>query len=306
MKKFIVKLCLILCPVAVAICALTYVAYESELQILKRDLTCPTNIVAAVVGDSRVEVYFDPAEIPWMKNFGISAAPFSLTAQKARLVAQLNPSLKLLVIDVWPAKFFQGISRPIEAASAVPYGTALIEMMTRKDMPPLGDGVEIRIAQGVIRPGLRNILHGAENAHGQITGGFFKNKKSIPEELFNETCARKVGFAPPETPVDLPETPTGGEIILDHLLADLSKTDIKIVLTTTPLLWEKLRWTPAALEYFERRMTEIAARHKVPWYNWMRDYQNVREYWADGLHFNDIGAIVFSRDKRAVLERYIY
>lgn len=305
MKKFIVKLCLILCPAAVAICALTYAAYESELRILKRDLTCPTNIVAAVVGDSRVEVSFDPDEIPWMKNFGKSASPFFLTAQKARLVAQLNPSLKLLVVDVWPSRFFANINKPIEVASPVPYGIALIELMTRKDMPPIGDGLEVRIVQGVVKPGLNNILHGTENAHCQITGGFFKNKKSIPEELFNEACARNVGFPPPKKPFDLSKTPTGGEIILDHLLADLSKTDIKIVLTTTPLLWEKLRWTPAALEYFEQKMSEIAGRHKVPWHNWMLDYQDIREYWADGLHFNDIGAAAFSRDKRAVLEQYI-
>ena len=304
MKKFLIKLSIVLIPFLAFVGAITYCAYKTEMRILERDLTCSSNIVAAVVGDSRVEVYFDPDEIPWMRNFGQSATPFAITAQKARLVAKLNPHLRLLVVDVWPSKFFSCLRKPIGDSASC--GVALLELMTRKDMPPISDGFEVRLANGVLSPGARHLIIGGADAKSQIAGGFLKNKKSLKYGLRPE-CARQMGFPPPRVPYshDISELYSDGEIILDHLLDDLSKYNLRVVLTTTPALWIDQRWTKETLDYFDRKMSEIAAKHNVVWYNWLHEYQDKADYWADGLHLNDIGAKAFSRDKRKVLELYI-
>lgn len=122
MKKFLLRLAIVLVPFLVLLGVLTCSAYKSEMAVLERDLTCPTNILAAVVGDSRVEVYFDPDEIPWLQNFGLSASPISITAHKARIIAEQNPHLKLLIVDVWPSKFFTDLSVSYTAKKSIPEG----------------------------------------------------------------------------------------------------------------------------------------------------------------------------------------
>ena len=303
MKKFIFRLSLAICPFAFALGTLLRIVYQSELDVLKHDLTCPTNILAAVVGDSRVETYFDPEEIPWLRNFGQSATPFTVTAHKAKLIAELNPHLKLVIIDIWPDQFFSNIDKPY--GPGVPDGIALIEMMTREGMAPLGDGFDVRVVKGVLVPGLENLM--AEGRRkGQITGGFMKNHKFIKDGYFCVECAHAIPFWPKKTPIELPHvTPTGCEIVLDRLLRDLSQKNINVILTTTPLLWYEPRYTKEAREYFERRMAEIASRHGVHWYNWMNDYQPNTNYWSDVNHLNDIGAKIFSRDKRIILGQYL-
>ena len=304
MKRFLLKSSVVLLAFAGTLCILICGAYKTELRILERDLTCPTNIVAAVVGDSRVETYFDPAEIPWMRNFGESATPLPITAQKARMVARLNPHLKILVIDVWPNNFFSCLRCPIGAAS--PFGCALLEIMTRKDMPKISDGFETRLIRGVMVPGLTHMLFGDENAKSQLAGGFFKNAKMLEFGIRPE-YAHMMPFPPPESPysLDVNPLPADGEIVLNHLLDALSIYDLKVVLTTTPILWIDQRWTKETLEWFENKMTEIAERHHVPWHNWLHEYQDKADYWADGAHFNDIGAKAFSREKRKVFEQYL-
>lgn len=303
MNKFLLRLAIVLVPFLVVMGTVTQLAYKSEMAILERDLTCPTNILAAVVGDSRAEVYFDPDEIPWLQNFGQSASPFSITANKARMIAKLNHHFKLLVIDVWPHTFFSRIDVPYNASLKAPAGIALMELYTRKDMPPIGEEFEMRLATGVIKPYFRSLTN-KQNAHGEITGKFFKNKKHIDAENF-ATQGMGRGFGAPKEPKHLPATPTGGEIVLEHLLADLTGQGINVVLTTTPMLWYEQRWDKESREYFERRMQEIADKYNVTWYNWMHEYQDKPEYWADGLHLNDIGAIEFSRAKRPILERHL-
>ena len=140
MKRFLLRLGLILGPFLALLGILVHVAYHMEMDALRRDLTCSTNIVAAVVGDSRVEEFFDCEEIPWLANFGLGATPFEVSAHKARLIVDCNPHLQLLVIDVWPGSFFARVDRPYDPCVPRHKGIALIEMMTRDDMPPLGGG----------------------------------------------------------------------------------------------------------------------------------------------------------------------
>ena len=303
MKKFLIKGIFVFLTFALVLCVMTRMAYKSEFKRLKRNLTFPKNILAAAVGDSRVEVYFDPDEIPWMRNLGMSAMPFTVSAKVAKLSAILNPDLKLLVVDVWPDKFFENLSCPY-SDGYTPNIIALFELMTRKDMRPPGDGFPVRLSAGVLNPWLKNTFSPSDYGRCMV-GGFFKNRKTIKPEWFNIENMRKIKFGPPEEPVALPGVPTGGEIVLEHLLSDLSQYDIHVVLTSTPILWYEYRWTEEARNYFERRMREISEKFNVPWYNWMHWYQNQAEYWADGTHLNDIGAKVFSRDVRKILERYV-
>ena len=85
MKKFLIKGIFVFLTFALVLCVMTRMAYKSEFKRLKRNLTFPKNILAAAVGDSRVEVYFDPDEIPWMRNLGMSAMPFTVSAKLSTL-----------------------------------------------------------------------------------------------------------------------------------------------------------------------------------------------------------------------------
>ena len=291
MKKFLIKLALFAFPAVVLLAVLTRIAYVTELSILESDLTLPTNVVAAVVGDSRVAEYFDPAEIPWLRNYGLRGSPFQITAEKARMIVELNPNLELLVIDIWPSKFLE-TNHPF--GSSAPYGVSLLELKKRKDMPPLGDDFPMRLGIELLRPGLRHALK-REGASSQIAGDFWEYKHYLADDI-----AKGMQWPPSATPMELQKTPTAGEIVLEHLLDELTGKGVNIVLTTTPL--EK-RWTPDAREYFERRMGEISRKYNVPWFNWMHEYQDNIDYWADGIHLNADGAKVFSRDKGPVLKQ---
>ena len=302
MKKFIVQVAAILVPFAAIVALLVFAAYKTEIGVLKNDLLCPTNVVAAIVGDSRVEVYFDPKEIPWMRNFGLSASPLTVTAHKARLIAGLNPHLRCIIIDVWPSKFFSTLKEPFP--DTVPSSASLVELMTRQDMPPFGEGFEIRVSSGVLKPGLSRILHGSGNANLGLTGGFLENKKSLVERL-KSSDEYGTPFGPPRTPWQLKSIPTDGELVLENLIKELQAKSFNVVLTTTPMLWCEKRYSVEARMYFERRMHEIAVKYGIPWFNWMDDYQDELYLWADGLHLNEIGAKVFSKDKRPILESYL-
>lgn len=302
MAKFIVRALFVLCPIAVLTVLLVSVTYRTELEVLKNDLRCPTNIVAAVVGDSRVEVYFNPEDIPWLRNFGLSATPFVVTAHKARMIAEQNPHLGLIIVDVWPGTFFSSLDVPFAvSASSAPYSVSIIELMTRKDMPPFGDGFEIRVANGIVKPGISHLIHGLSSAVSNLTGGFLENNKYISKWL---VAGHEYNgpFGPPKSPWQFKDVPTGGEIVLEHLLEDLKEKGVKVVLTTTPLLWYDKRYSLESRAYFERRMHEISVKHGVPWLNWMNDYQDEMALWADGTHLNHIGAKAFSREKRLLLE----
>lgn len=303
MKRFLCRLCVVLVPFLLAICALVRFAYKEELRILEDDLTCPTNILAAIVGDSRVEVYFDPDEIPWLRNFGLSASPLPVTAHKARLIAGLNPHLRCIIIDIWPSQFFSTLKEPF-SEKGVPASASLIELMTRQDMPPFGEGFETRVSSGVLKPAISHILRGRDDAKSGLTGGFFENKKSLVERL-KSSDEYGTPFGPPRTPWQLKSIPTDGELVLENLIKELQAKGFKVVLTTTPMLWCEKRYSIEARMYFERRMHEIAVKYGIPWFNWMNDYQNELYLWADGLHLNDIGAKVFSKDKRPILESYL-
>ena len=302
MKRFLCRLCAVFIPFVLAMYVLMRLAYKEELRILKDDLTCPTNILAAIDGDSRVEVYFDPAEIPWLRNFGLSASPLPITAHKARLIAGLNQHLRCIIIDVWPGNFFSTLRVPFH--DKAPAYVSLVELMTRQDMPPLGEGFEVRASRGVLRPGISHILHGSANVNSGLKGGFFENKKSLVERL-ESSDMYGTPFGPPRTPWELEVTPTDGELVLENLIKELQAKGFKVVLTTTPMLWCEKRYSIEARMYFERRMHEIAVKYGIPWFNWMDDYQNELYLWADGLHLNDIGAKVFSKDKRPILEAYL-
>ena len=304
MKKFLIKLALFAFPAVGLLAGVTRIAYVTELSILESDLTLPTNVVAAVVGDSRVEVYFDPREIPWLRNYGMSGTPFRITAEKARMIAELNPNLELLVIDIWPYEFLD-VNHPFDS-SVLPsalHGVSLLELKTRKDMPPFGEEFPMRLGSGLVRPGLRHALK-KEGAQSKIAGRFFENNKRLADDIAKGfKYGRK--FAPPKIPRELPPTPTAGEIVLEHLLDGLAGKGVNIVLTTTPILWYEKRWAPDAREYFERRMGEISRKYNVPWFNWMHEYQDDIALWADGNHLNADGAKVFSRDKCPVLKQFL-
>lgn len=300
MKRFVIKLFVVMVPFVVLFAILSCVAYTTELGLLKKVLTFPVVIRAAIVGDSRVEQYFDPEEIPWLKNCGQGGTPFEITAQKAKLIAELNPNLELIVIDIWPDKFFAG-NEPF--GPFCPDGASLIELMTRENMPPLGDNFALRFSQGMLKPGLKHVLKYAvwkDSAPvSRITGGFVKNHRFLK----NSKWAKPETYANRPV-VELRTIPPKGERVLEDLLKWMREHKRKVILTSTPLydLWWKNYYSEEAKTYFERRMTEIAKKYGVHWYNWLHEYQDKIDFWADGDHLNDIGAKQFSRDKRPILE----
>ena len=290
MKKFLLDICRIPLAFALAIAVLSCIAYRTEMKAVRRAFACPPNVLAAAVGDSRVETAFDPEEIPWLRNYGKAAMPIGVTAQKAKLIVECNPSLQLLVVDIWPKQFFSDLSKPFASNGLpAPKGLALIETMTREYMPPIGDGFEVRFKNDVLLPGLKRLLGLKKKAKNPIVGRFVKNRKFLKDHTTG-----KWRFGAPKTPESFPKTPADGEIVLDDLLAWLTSRNVKVVLTTTPILWYEKRYSPEAREYFDRRMREIAAKHGVRWFNWLDEYQDRMDYWADGCHLNDIGAKAFS------------
>lgn len=300
MKKFLKRIFAISVLSAIFVAAMVPVSYFTEMRLLKRDLTLKPGNYAAIVGDSRVEVYFDPLHMPGWKNFGYSGMPFAITAQKARLIAAQNPDLKCLVIDVWPNKFFERLDVPFES---VPEASAIFEVTSREDMPPPNFKTIKRFFAGVLKPGINGVFY-PFGVQSQLAGGFFYDRKFIEEKMSEEFPYGK-GFPPPEKPLELPSTPTGGEIILEHLVRDLKAQGVNVVLTTTPVLFSEKRWTREALGYFERRMGEISAKYGVPWYNWLHEMQDDLHLWADGLHINHLGAPIFTRAKFPILKTNI-
>ena len=297
MKKFLKRIFVISVLSAIFVVVMAPAAYFTEMRLLKRDLTLDPGIKGAIIGDSRVEVYFDPSHMPGWKNFGYGGMPFAITAQKARLLATLNPDLKCIVIDVWPNKFFERLDVPFEN---VPEASALFEVTACEDMPPPSFKTVKRFLAGVLNPGITDIFY-PFGVQSQLAGGFFYDRKFI-EEKISERFPYGKEFPPPEKPLELPPVPVGGEIILEHLVRDLQAQGVNVVLTTTPVLFIDKRWTPEALGYFERRMCEISAKHGVPWYNWLHEMQDDLHLWADGLHINHLGAPIFTRAALPLLE----
>ncbi len=271
-------------------------AYVTELDLLKRDLTFPRGIRAAVVGDSRVEVCFDPEEIPWLKNCGLSATPFEITAQRAKLVAELNPELEVIIVDIWPDRFLQA-NEPF--SQKYQNGISLIEIMTRENMPPLGSDFPMRLSSGLLKPGLKHFLGWRESARSQLAGAFLENHRFLMAGKWAklETYVNRAKKEPRTIP-------THGEQVLMDLLDWMRKHNRKVVLITTPLydLWWRNCYSLATRTYFESRMKEISEKYGVRWYNWLHEYQENIDFWGDGNHLNFIGAKRFSRDKRQTLE----
>ena len=301
MKKFLVQLCLVPLPFALVVAAISWAAYKVEIKAMEREFILPEGVVAAVVGDSRAETTFDPEELPFLQNFGKSAMPLGVTLEKARMIAKANPSLKMMVIDIWPKPFFENVEKPFGSDGlAVPKGIALMELATRRCMPPFGDGFEIRFKDDVLLPGLKRML-GVKKKKGKgrnpTVGKFARNHKFITDLMSADSTLK-----PPARPEDLPATPTAGELALEDLVGWLNARNIKVVLTTTPLLWYENRYSPEAREYFTKRMKEIASAHGAKWLNWIDEFQDDMGLWADGCHLNDIGAGRLSREKRGELE----
>lgn len=298
MKKFVVRLLLAVIPFIALLAVLVRVAYLTELDLLKRDLTFSPEVRAAVVGDSRVEGSFDPDEIPWLRNCGQSATPFAITAQKAKLIAELNPRLEFIVVDVSPGQLL-GANRPFDEVRWCPDGVPLIELMSREDMPPLGGNFHERLTRGLLLPGLKHFLFQKGLAKSSLVGGYRKNCKFLKD---NKGAKFKPDTSNPR--VELSATPPQGETILENLLRWMRERKKKVVLTTTPvydLYWENLYSEEARL-YFENCISKITRRYGIRWYNWLHEYQENVDFWADGYHLNHMGAKQFSRDKRLILE----
>ena len=282
-------------PFLVVLAILIRVAYVTELNLLKKDLTFPPGIRAAVLGDSRVQTFFDPDEIPWLRNCGQSATPFEVTAHKAKLIANLNPDLELIIIDMWPSQFFNDSGFGPHSD----YGMSLIEIMTREDMPSFSADIFMRLSQGLICPGLRHSVSTRWDMKSRIAGSFearhefLKNNKWSKLETYTSQPQYQLKAVPPYK-----------EELLEKLIKWMKDRNRKVVLTSTPLydLWWTNYYSEEARAYFERRMSEMAKKYGVHWYNWMHEYQDKIDYWADGDHMNDIGAKQFSRDKRPILE----
>lgn len=285
MKKFVFKLLAAVIPFAVLFFVLLRVAYVTELRLLKNDLTFSSGVRAAIVGDSRVSMHFDDKEIPWLKNCGMSATPFEVTVQKARLIVELNPNLDFIVVDVWPRHLFRG-KKPF--GQICPLGVSLIEVMTREDMPSFGVDFPVRFSLGLFKPGLTHAFLRQTSAKSQIAGGFEENHRVL------KLNSAKVAVD------DFKAPPPHGELVLEHLLVWMQQHKKKVILTSTPLLQGS--WPDPAVAYFEARIEAIAKKYGVRWYNWMHEYQDKFEYWADEQHLNYIGARQFSRDIKKILE----
>lgn len=278
------------------------VSYKTELAILKKDLTCRPAVVAAVVGDSRVETVFDPEEIPWLANFGKGGASFSITAQRARIVALCNPNLRFMMIDVNPSRFFrESLSVPL--AKQNPWdtdGASLIEVMTRKDMPPIGDDLEVRFLHGVLLPGLRNWFakfRGKAMDNSPIAGGFRPNTHVMSED--------KAFFV--REKLDASSICGDGETILRNLISDLRDLDVTVALCSMPIYeYDKQGlFTDEVKEEFACKMRTIAAEYGIKWFNWLGSGPDDPRLWCDNCHLNDKGAKMFCRAKRIELEQFL-
>ena len=304
MKKFLLKISLVLVPFAFSICCLAYLAYNSEVQIFESDISCPTNVLAAVVGDSRVNKGFDPTEITWLRNFGSAGMSFMTTMEKAKRIARLNPNIKLLIIDVNPGRFvYERISEPlIKQNPWEPPGTVLINIMAFRDMPPLCDGDEVRFVNWVLIPYFKRLLFKHflfkhYSTKSPITGGFEQYHRFMTDSHIKDQTR----------PIETRKICTDCENKLDRLLNYLRFRNINVVLCSMPVYhWSDWDQIPEdAKTYFVQRMRQISKKHNVPWLNWLSDDYNNADYWGDNSHLNDIGAKVFSRDKRSILEQHL-
>lgn len=299
MKRFIIRLSSFAIPLFLAGGILLCLAYKYEINSLRESLTFASDIRAAIVGDSRVEVYFDPDEIPWLANCGQSATPFQVSAAKAKIIVEQNPNLEFIVVDFWPSKLFENAKRSF--GPCVPSGVAMLEITDRINMPNLGDDFPLRLSQGVLKPGLKRIL-GLNRGKSSISGGFMRNEKFLASNKWS-----RVETYTTHKMYELEETPLSMESVLEDLLQWMQDRNVKVILTSTPLyhLWWKYYYSKEAQEYFEQRVSDIAKKYDVTWYNWLHEYQDQVDYWADGDHLNHIGAKVFSHDKRMILERHL-
>lgn len=299
MKRFIVRLAAVLLPFIGIVLGISVFSYRMEWRVLENDLRCLPEIRAVVVGDSRAEVYWDPSVIPWLRNCGQSATPFQITAKKAKMLVELNPHLELVVIDIWPSKLFDS-NTPFDPSA--PAGVSLLEVTDRHNMPPFGDDFPIRFVNGVLKPALQHVRSPTQIRQSLIAGGFLKNHKFLRENKW----AREETYAQHEM-YQLRDTPLYMEGVLEDLLSWMKDRNVNVVLTTTPIYhwWWEYYYSKEAQEYFTRRVQEIADKYAVKWYNWMHEYQDEIDYWADGDHLNDVGAKAFSADKKTILEIHL-
>ena len=297
MKRFILNLFIVVLVALGLLGGLVRLTYVVEFSALKAELSIPTNQVAVVVGDSHVEVLFDDGELPWLRNFGLSGMPFEATAKKAKLLVECNPHLQLMVIDIWPTEFFMP-NQPF--GPGAPYGVALFEMYDREDMPPMGDDFIVRLAHGVVNPGLSRLVLG--KGQNQLLGGF----KPRNESLMNNKWGNAETYESLEK-FNLEREPAHMEKVLENLIVWMQEHKVNLVLTTTPLYrtYREHGYTPEANGYFISRMEAIAKKHKVPWLNWLYEYQDNPECWADGNHLNSLGVKAFLRDHGPTLKSFL-
>lgn len=281
--------------------AMLFITCRSEMKILRKSLRCDENTRAVAVGDSRIAEHLDTEELPWIKNCGIPGTTFAITVRKAKLVVEENPNLEMLIIGIDPGTFFTDFNSPFP--NYIPIYVSLFELTNREFMPPIEDGIAHRIVRGLLIPGIYNLLCAPEKQHSYLVGGFSKLHKTINPEKLKDINSYITSQSAPSL-----VSPTGGEIMLTSLLKWLKHHDnINIVLITTPLYhlsWE-YGYNDEYRNYFIKKMKEISQTYDVTWYNWMLDYQDNPEYWADSGHLNAIGARQFSKELGIILQRHL-
>lgn len=154
MKKFICKSAVFAIVTIVTIVISTFIAYKYESSLLRRNLICDPEIKIAAVGDSLVATAFDDEGVKFLRNFGVPGDNFFSIIKRARMIADLNPNLELMVLAFSPDRFLtHDVEKPIPLCSKwlLPH-TIVVELMFHEDMPPVSSDIFIGMIGGILRP----------------------------------------------------------------------------------------------------------------------------------------------------------
>ena len=292
MKRFLVR-CLIFGLMVVAIGgSVAFWAWRTEMVCLRRALTCPEAQIAAV-GDSHVEVSLDPAEIPRFRNFGRSASPLIVSLIKARMICEENPQLKVLIIGVWPIRFFDFTLEDTGYYAKLCYPMYVIsELYPTEHRPPIAPGFLLRFTEGIVVPAVKHTF--SPDSECFLAGGFVRRETAFLETKWSDITLYQRND---QQPVDA-QREGYGEKELKQFLTEVQDSSVKIVFVTAPVHpWTRMYSIPQEdQKLFIDRMTRISHQFQVPWFNfWEEASLQDHQWWGDCDHLNGAGAVRYSQ-----------
>lgn len=292
MKRFLLR-CLILGSIVAAIGGGVAIwAWRTEMAFLRCALRSPETQIAAV-GDSHVEVSLDPSVLPKFQNFGRSASPLIVSLIKARIICEENPQLKVLIVGVWPIRFFDFALEDTGYYAKMCYPMYVIsELYPTEHRAPVAPGFLKRFTDGIVLPAIRHTISPESDCF--LAGSFVRRDTAFLETKWNDISLYQNQN---QQPVDA-QREGYGEKVLKQFLTEMHASSVKVVLVTAPVHpWTRMYSIPQEDQrLFIDRMTRISRLFQVPWFNfWEEASLQDLQWWADCDHLNGAGAVRYSQ-----------